>query len=1328
MDSFRGQNRFTVQALADRLPVGMIICNFDADFTMVEVNEGFFRLTGYGASDLEERFQNRLIQLIYPPDRSGVSERVSKQYLNNEPLSFQCHILHKNGFYINVVYGGQFLRADGGLEQLSGIMVEQTDGGGADKRHMDDPEPASLFLSKHDQRLRSPGIMLFEWNIASDILLYSHNWNEQSGFNPAYNRSCQQVSFRRRIHPDELLAYSKFLDELREGRAYAAAEFRILNSKKVYVWCQAHGVTLYNRDEKPVKAVGIIFDIDKKKQTIEDLKIRAERDALTGLYNRNETEKQIRAYLDSKPAGLCALFMIDMDNFKQVNDTKGHMLGDIVLREMAQGMKKNMREHDVVGRIGGDEFTVLMKDISREDAARKAEDLSDMFRHLFEDEKRAIHVTCSIGVAMYPADGKDFKTLYKCADEALYRAKSLGKDGYVFYDKEKAVLTGGAGFSSLGAAIESQNTSMGVSRDLFTYIFKLLYKMEDTDHAVQLSLEMVGKWFDVSRAYIFETGESGDYYRNTYEWCNEGIMPEIHNLQHLDLQTAGDYRELFGEDSIYYCRNTHALPPIQRKLFEDQGIHSFLQYALWEKETFAGFIGFDECTGMRMWTQEEADTLARVSELLDTFLQKKKCGERLQAARRLTRGIIEKEEEYVYVIKKDSHEVLFTDSKMKALMPGLLPGAKCHKVLFYTDSPCKFCPLNGEPAGPLQNNRCTLPHAHPVKWGDEDAYIILFHHVDEKTAGRSAAAYKGAGRYAAAEKSIGDCIQWLTSSEYLEDSIEYVLKVILDYYQSDRVYIIEADEKNGTGSNTYEVCADGVAPQIENLQNVPIEAISFWMKQFSVRDYIRIDDVEELGPDRRMEYEVLKAQEVNSLMAFPLHVKNEIKGFLGLDNPKANKDNFHYLEELTYFIESEITKNAMRRRLERISYEDPLTGLENRNSYMAYNDDFSSRLPAPVGIIFMDINGLKKLNSGRGHMYGDMVITHVADTMKTAFPGARKFRLSGDEFLIVTESMTYAGFQAQLDLMEEKLTVNGTSIVSIGTTWSDVGTELTGLMNKAEQFMRIRKQEYYRGYKEIAAEKIPLLTEVTKSIVDRQYLIYLQPKYNMKTQQVDAAEVLVRYQEKDGTISSPVKFIPLLEREGLISCIDFFVLDEVCRLLTKWKGTEFEGIQLSLNFSRMTLFDKNFLNEFWNIFKNYDIKPGQLKVEVTETQETLNKKQMVYLMEELKKHQFKIALDDFGVEYSSFEFLMMVNFDELKIDKGIIQKYEVTEQGKTLVRHIVDMGHSIGAMCCAEGVETSGQFDFMKETGCDYVQGYLIDRPIPVERFEMKYKRLIPDS
>ena len=304
---------------------------------------------------------------------------------------------------------------------------------------------------------------------------------------------------------------------------------------------------------------------------------------------------------------------------------------------------------------------------------------------------------------------------------------------------------------------------------------------------------------------------------------------------------------------------------------------------------------------------------------------------------------------------------------------------------------------------------------------------------------------------------------------------------------------------------------------------------------------------------------------------------------------------------------------------------------------------------------------------------------------------------------------------------KKSLSEDGRCIVSVGTSWSDVQEDLPELVNKAERLMAINKHDYYRENKNIAAEKVPLLRELLGSIVKKEFLVYLQLRLHVKTGQIDSAEVLVRYREKDGSIVSPFKFVPLLESEGLISYIDFFVMEEACRLLTKWKNTSLSDMKLALNFSRITLFDDHFFENFCKIFGKYDLKPDQLELEITETQETLNKKQMAYLLKQLKNYGFCIALDDFGVEYSSYEFLMMASFDILKIDKGIIQKYQKSDKGDILVKHIIQMSHAIGIQCCAEGVETEEQFEFMKKAGCDYIQGYLIDKPAAAGQFEAKY-------
>ncbi|RGY97957.1 EAL domain-containing protein [Clostridium sp. AM58-1XD] len=1070
-------------------------------------------------------------------------------------------------------------------------------------------ELTDLPIRQQESGSGQANVMIFEWDIAAEQIMYSENWKKRFGCEPAVHEAVQFFTSSPYIHQEDKKRFEAFLDDIKNGRRYCAIQLRVANKdlESEYDWYRIHAVTLYDQAEKPVKVVGIVSDISREMKSIKKLRRRAERDALTGLYNREETDMLVRHHLQDMPRQQCALFMIDTDNFKQINDTNGHMLGDVVLTEIASGMKRLMREIDVVGRIGGDEFAIFMKNISsRESAGQKAEKLLDMFRHLFEDEKRTLHVTCSIGAAMYPEDGKDFKTLYKCADQALYMAKTQGKDRYVMYDKNHSIPVDEVGYSSLGTVIDSEQLAGGEINSFVTYVFDLIHKIEDVDQAVNLILELAGKRFDVSRAYIFENTEDGLYCSNTYEWCNNGISPEIDHLQNMKID-EWNYESMFENNSVFYCRDISTLTPDLVKLFEDQGIHSTLQCAFWEESRFAGFIGFDECTGVRLWTQEEIGMLTLISKILTTFLQKRRLQER---------------------------------------------------------------------------SRENLKEA---------------------------------------EKSIVDCIKLLTSSEYLEDSIEYVLQIVQDYYQSDRVYIIETDESRGVASISHEICAEGIEPQIDKLQDVTIEAISFWMDQFKANIYVKIDDVETLGEDRKLEYEILKEQGINSLMAVPLYVKGEIKGFLGVDDPKRNRDEVYHLKELSCFLENEIAKNSLKKSLEKLSCQDLMTGLENRNSYMAYCDEFYRRFPIHVGVVFMDINGLKKMNDLKGHVYGDMVISYIAEVMKAFFPNERKFRISGDEFLIVTESMEYEEFNRQLKAMSEKLHEDGHSIVSIGTTWSDVHCDLNELLNKSDKLMYMSKQEYYKEKGDIAAEKIPLLKGLTESILSREFMVYLQPKFNIYTNRVDSAEVLVRYKNDSGAVVPPVKFIPLLEREGLISNLDFFVLNEVCRLFEKWNGTSLSDMRLAVNFSRITLFDEHFRAQFQETLHRYNIKPQQLEIEITETQETLNKKQMAALLKELRAQGIYIALDDFGVEYSSYEFLMMADFDLLKIDKSIIQRYQKARNGEALVKHIVELSHEIGAKCCGEGIETEEQFQFMRETGCDYIQGYFIDKPMPIELFELKY-------
>lgn len=410
-------------------------------------------------------------------------------------------------------------------------------------------------------------------------------------------------------------------------------------------------------------SIGI--DITKERKQIEKLQHISEKDALTGIYNRAETERQIKKYFEKNLNVMGALFMIDTDNFKQINDTEGHMIGDIVLTEMASGMKKIMRDSDVVGRIGGDEFTIFMKNISSvKDAEKKAEELLYIFRHLFQKEKSFLKVTCSIGIAIYPKDGTTFKEIYARADKALYQAKNMGKNNYVIYNQDYFKELEEFDCSSLGTVIDSEKQYAEYPDNLTRYIFRMLYQTDDIDQAINMILEVVGKQFDVSRVYIFENTEDGRYTSNTYEWCNEGISSQMAYLQNSNYQDYEDYEKLFEDELVFYCRDIHTLSPKLEELFSSQGIHSTLQCAYKEDRVFSGFVGFDECTGLRLWSQEEISTLSLISQIISMFLQRKKNNKLNQQIQQY-QNILDNIDQCICVINKENNFLLYVNKKFK---------------------------------------------------------------------------------------------------------------------------------------------------------------------------------------------------------------------------------------------------------------------------------------------------------------------------------------------------------------------------------------------------------------------------------------------------------------------------------------------------------------------------------------------------------------------------------------------------------------------------------------------------------------------------------------
>jgi EAL domain-containing protein (putative c-di-GMP-specific phosphodiesterase class I) len=294
--------------------------------------------------------------------------------------------------------------------------------------------------------------------------------------------------------------------------------------------------------------------------------------------------------------------------------------------------------------------------------------------------------------------------------------------------------------------------------------------------------------------------------------------------------------------------------------------------------------------------------------------------------------------------------------------------------------------------------------------------------------------------------------------------------------------------------------------------------------------------------------------------------------------------------------------------------------------------------------------------------------------------------------------------------------------ISAGRVWDDRQKNLDWAVKQAGELMRIDKQRYYETKPDLSGNgRLELIKKLLHSIDRGEFKVVLQPKLYLKTGTCAGAEALVRYFHPDRGMIMPSRFIQILERQNLISYVDLFVFEECCRLLENWKSLGYREQILSFNFSRMTLLNADIVSSVSSIAKKYDVEPGMLEVEVTESIGELGRDMVYRALAELKKRGYRISLDDFGTKYSNMDILSDVEFDVLKLDKSLVDKIDRDRVSGQIVKHIISMCHDMKIQTIAEGIEEELQAAYLKKCRCMIGQGYLYGKPMSVEEYERQF-------
>ena len=433
----------------------------------------------------------------------------------------------------------------------------------------------------------------------------------------------------------------------------------------------------------------------------------------------------------------------------------------------------------------------------------------------------------------------------------------------------------------------------------------------------------------------------------------------------------------------------------------------------------------------------------------------------------------------------------------------------------------------------------------------------------------------------------------------------------------------------------------------------------------------------------------------------------------------------------------ESARKELQARLAHQAFHDPLTDLANRNllkSRLEHALARVSRKGDPMGLLFIDLDDFKKVNDTLGHDAGDALLLASAERLRSCVRATDTIaRLGGDEFAVLLEEMSEPHNAVEvaariIETLAEPVEVAGHSIsmtCSVGVSLGVDGTESAeALLGDADMAMYAAKGngkgccEVFRpGLRAELLAEIDREAELQRAIEEEQFVLHYQPIIELDQDEIVGVEALVRWMHPERGMLPPADFIPLAEQTGLIGPLGRWILEEACHQARRWQesGSDNSNFQLSVNLSPVQFNQPQLVDEVREALAASGLPAECLVLEITENALMRESETMRERLEELKTLGVRLAVDDFGVGYSSLSYLRKFPVDHLKIDRSFVQGAGEGPEDSALCEAIVKLGEHLGLETVAEGIERPSQLEWFKGKHCRFGQGFYLSRPAPAE-------------
>lgn len=1001
-----------------------------------------------------------------------------------------------------------------------------------------------------------------------------------------------------------------------------------------------------------------------------ELRQKAQMDLLTAIYNKQTSENIIRKYLEILPNKMHALMILDLDNFKRINDDYGHANGDNVLRQMGKQLSKNFRESDIVGRFGGDEFIVFMKEINDKTIVEtKAGELLKSLKECNISPVNNFYLGVSIGIAIFPYDGIDFTQLFENADKALYAAKGFGKNQYRFYGDivEQSLLE--------STIAEKKDAEQLIAWD--EKISGLFCELGSDERALNYILRITAEKYNLAGIFAVSKNREDTSYSFNISVVDWDINGEA-IVNGMLAETEGKKR--------WICSDRMKCSEEIKDAMNKASIKSAIALPVYvNNENWGGIIFASSENGYK-WDIEKEKVCVAIGKMVNKVLSSNYLLELMKANTGLSRILFKSIGSEGYVI--DDKYNLRMQISIQGNLKTVGEETKCYKAFWNMDKPCEICPMTEirkketvkEITQQGKNNHWIITAAVLNADSNEKYYIIRRQHI--------------LGKYTNDMRGMYD---ELYEIDFLKNKYDLI------YNEGTKFKVVssngEIDVLKGKLIKKFIAKED-----INRFQN-------FFSREF-IKNEIEAGKNRIIGEFKR------------------LSIDGKYRRMLSVIVP-VDRENYGKISEkcLCIMIDTEEEKDLLY-----WSEKDPLTHEYNQYSFeKALELLLKKNSNEKYALICLDINRFKLINELFGMENGNIILKSIADEIrKISNDSGICARVHSDLFEFCIPYYSNSEIVNVLKEIENNIKNKFPAInpkFSFGI-YKEIDSELSVnvICDRAYLALKSIKGNVVKNWafytsalrdKEIEERRIE--DSMENALINHEFEVYFQPQYDVRTKKISGAEGLVRWHHPSHGIMYPDKFIPLLERNGFIVKLDEYVWRETCKTISNWDKEGYDPIIVSVNFSRIHLYEKNMTEKMKAVAEEYNISPDRIKLEITETAIFDDKDRITEVLKEIHTAGFEVSIDDFGSGCSSLNMLKDIWINEIKLDRFFLSTTQNTKNGRIIIESIIDLAKKLNLKIVAEGVETEKQLCFLEDIGCDTVQGFYFSKPVR----EPEFKRML---